>query len=88
MLHMYSASSVQPNVGRHVIYPSWKRWATELNNDTKCDIAFREANGLVIMQKGEGKCLEKIKQAADEMQNSPASLVLKYLQASCDRVAA
>lgn len=23
--------------------------------------AFREANGLLIMQKGEGKCLEKIK---------------------------
>jgi hypothetical protein len=23
--------------------------------------AFREANGLLIMQKGEGRCLEKIK---------------------------
>ncbi|XP_023327178.1 stomatin-4 isoform X2 [Eurytemora carolleeae] len=42
--------------------------------------AFRNANGLVIMQKGEGKCLEKIRAAADEMQSCPTSLVLKYLQ--------
>lgn len=42
--------------------------------------AFREANGLLIMQKGEGKCLEKIKAAADEMQTCSASIVLKYLQ--------
>jgi len=42
--------------------------------------AFREANGLLIMQKGEGRCLEKIKQAADEMQSCSASLVLKYMQ--------
>jgi len=42
--------------------------------------ASREANGLLIMQKGEGQSLEKIKAAADEMQECSASIVLKYLQ--------
>jgi len=42
--------------------------------------ASREANGLLIMQKGEGMSLEKIKAAADEMQECSASIVLKYLQ--------
>lgn len=42
--------------------------------------ASREANGLLIMQKGEGRSLEKIKAAADEMQECSASIVLKYLQ--------
>ena len=57
--------------------------------------ASREANGLLIMQKGEGMSLEKIKYvwlssspvftvyfraAADEMQECSASIVLKYLQ--------
>jgi len=42
--------------------------------------ASREASGLLIMQKGEGRSLEKIKAAADEMQECSASIVLKYLQ--------
>jgi len=42
--------------------------------------ASREANGLLIMQKGEGRSLAKIKAAADEMQECSASIVLKYLQ--------
>jgi len=42
--------------------------------------AFRNANGLMIMQQGEGRCLEKIRAAADEMENCPTSLLLKYLQ--------
>lgn len=42
--------------------------------------AYRNANGLLVMMKGEGKCLEKIRAAADEMQSCPTSLVLKYLQ--------
>ena len=29
--------------------------------DDNISQAFREANGLLIMQKGEGRCLEKIK---------------------------
>ena len=61
--------------------------------------AAREANGLVILQKGEAKCLEKIRysrglgeslywmcfycrRAADEMQDAPTSIMLKYLQVS------
>jgi len=42
--------------------------------------AFREANGMLIMQKGEGKSLEKIKSAADEMNTCSTTMVLKYLQ--------
>jgi len=42
--------------------------------------ASRVANGLLIMQKGEGRSLEKIKAAADEMQTCSASIVLKYMQ--------
>jgi len=42
--------------------------------------AQRNANGLMIMQKGEGKCLEKLRAAANEMDACPTSIVLKYLQ--------
>ena len=42
--------------------------------------ANRQAKGLMIIQKGEEKRLAKIKGAAEEMETSPASIVLKYLQ--------
>merc|ERR1712218_35872 len=40
----------------------------------------REANGLLIIQEGEGKCLEKMKAGADEMERCATSMTLKYLQ--------
>ncbi|XP_023345538.1 erythrocyte band 7 integral membrane protein [Eurytemora carolleeae] len=42
--------------------------------------AEREANGLLILQEGEANCLQQIRKAADEMNQAPTSLVLKYLQ--------
>ena len=42
--------------------------------------AAREANGLVILQRGEKNCLKKIRIAADEMTDNPTSITLKYLQ--------
>merc|ERR1712130_144434 len=40
--------------------------------------AAREANGLVIIQQGERKCLEQIRKAADDMED-PIAIMLKYL---------
>ena len=42
--------------------------------------AAREANGLVIIQRGEKNCLKKIRIAADEMEDNPTAITLKYLQ--------
>ena len=42
--------------------------------------AAREANGLVILQRGEKQCLQQIRGAADCMQETPAAVSLKYLQ--------
>lgn len=47
--------------------------------------AAREANGLVIIQRGEKNCLKKIRIAADEMEDNPTAITLKYLQVKSNK---